>query len=357
MSTFTRHIPNQVAILGRTLTSVLPEVERQLARWKQKINTGPTHHELARQARASISSKRFHAQGGSVYALCYGTFRHDLVRLIVALQIISDYLDNLCDQAGCEDGKAFRQLHQSMLCAVNRNAAPQDFYRYYPYKDDGGYLDALVYECREIIGSLPSYDVVEDRITFLVRLYTDLQVYKHTRRDRRESLLQSWFATYEKDYPMLYWWEFAAAAGSTLAMFALFAASARPNLTRKEVEDIFSAYFPWICGLHILLDYFIDQEEDRCGGDLNFVFYYPDEATCQRRLLLFQEEALNRASSLHRSFFHRTIVKGLPALYLSDPKVKSQNLEAIAPLFFKVAGWDAALIHWLCKGLRRLRMI
>ncbi|MGD0205948.1 MAG: DUF2600 family protein, partial [Dehalococcoidia bacterium] len=89
-------------------------------------------------------------------------------------------------------------------------------------------------------------------------------------------------------------------------------------------------YFPWISGLHILLDYFIDQAEDEAGGDLNFVSYYPDAGRCRERLLLFLKQALDRAAALPAPLFHTTVVRGLPAFYLSDPKVSAQGFNHTA---------------------------
>ena len=56
--------------------------------------------------------------------------------------------------------------------------------------------------------------------------------------------------------------------------FMLCAAASNPQLTKDTADKIFAAFFPWIGGFHILLDYFIDQVEDDCHGDLNFVAYY-----------------------------------------------------------------------------------
>ena len=58
-------------------------------------------------------------------------------------------------------------------------------------------------------------------------------------------------------------WEFAAATGSTLGMFMLTAAAYQENLNTEEITTLKEAYFPWISCLHIQLDYFIDQAEDR----------------------------------------------------------------------------------------------
>lgn len=351
-----RKLPAQMAFIGRFLTLVLPDVDRELARWQAKISECP-ESELARQAASSIRLKRFHAQGGSVFALTAGGYRRDLVRLIVALQTISDYLDNLCDRAGCYDRHAFRMLHEAFLCAVDDEREVPDFYQLYPFGGYGGYLRSLVEVCRGVTADLPAYRLVRDDVLRLAELYCDLQVYKHTELWAREPLLISWFNRHRGRYPGIEWWEFAAAAGSTLGIFGLLASATRPELERREVNALVEAYFPYVCGLHILLDYFIDQEEDRQGGDLNFCFYYPDPETCGRRLRHFLAESLERVSRLKRPLFHRTVVKGLLALYLSDPKVRRQGLEPVSRMLFAGAGTDARLMHRVCRALRRVGVV
>lgn len=349
-------LPVRLALVGRLVTRVFPAVEQELDRWRAKLSDC-RQRELAGQAYASIRHKRFHAQGGSVYALAYGGFNRDLVRLIVALQTISDYLDNLCDRAGCLEQQAFRQLHQSMTVAVDPARETEDFYGLYPYQADGGYLEALVDQCRSVLKTLPAYHPAQEDVSRLVGLYSDLQVYKHTYLKDREPLLVNWFHERQSDYPDLHWWEFAAATGSTLAMFALFAAASRSNTTETDVLRIREVYFPWVCGLHILLDYLIDQEEDRQGGDLNFVSYYRDAEECRDRLKLFVRRALEGVSTLPHPAFHRTVVKGLLALYLSDPKVKKQGLQWLARDLIRTAGRDTLLLYQMCRMLRRLRAI
>jgi len=356
MTTVFKDLATETTLLARMVTGVLPEVEKQLARWRGLVEKCGDR-ELLTQAAASIRLKRFHAQGGSVFALVRNRVRPDLVALIVALQTISDYLDNLCDRAGCTDEKAFRQLHGAMVLALDPAAATGDFYRFYPHRDDGGYLEMLVRECQRVASRLPSYPKVQPAAARFAALYSDLQVYKHVETGRREALLQRWFETYRDRYPGLAWWEFAAAAGSTLGIFALFNLAADPGLAREDVLAVTRAYFPWVCGLHILLDYLIDQAEDLAGGDLNFVSYYPDAATCRRRLLFFLQQALAAVSSLPRALFHRTVVKGLLALYLSDPKVKHLKLDGLAGELLHVGGADAHLMFYTCRLLRAVRLI
>ncbi|NPV29489.1 MAG: tetraprenyl-beta-curcumene synthase family protein [Firmicutes bacterium] len=344
-----------LALVIRFAACVFPEVDRELARWRRLLEEAGDP-ELRRQGLASIAKKRFHAQGGSVYAL-YGAAARRLIPFFVAFQTISDYLDNLCDRAGCFDAAAFRQLHTAYTGALDPAGGPGDYYRLYPHRDDGGYLAALVAECREALRRLPSYGAVREEALRLARLYSDLQTFKHTCLERREGLLREWFAAHAASYPDLDWWEFAAASGSTLGIFALCAAAARPGLTAAEARAIAAGYFPWICGLHILLDYLIDQAEDRAGGDLNFVFYYPDAAACRERLAFFFRRALEEAARLPDPLFHLTVVRGLPAFYLSDPKVAAQELDEDARFLLELGGKEALWMHRACRFLRRLGRI
>lgn len=310
--------------MTRVYRHVLPGVREQLQFWRSRAEEMPDP-ELQRQAIASMTDKQFHCQGGAVYAAINLSLKHVLIPLIVAFQTISDYLDNLCDRSTSLDPEDFRRLHQSMLDAVDPAAPLHDYYAFRDEKDDGGYLNDLVKTCQASIRLLPSYHLVEGKVRTLVGLYCDLQVYKHIRRDLREDALDAWWQQHRGDYPEIRWNEFAAATGSTLGVFMLFMAAGDPGLQREQTETIFEAYFPYICGLHILLDYLIDQEEDEQGGDLNFCSYYDDADTTVERIAFIVARARNRAEQLDGPAFHRMIIEGLLALYLSDPKVSEQR--------------------------------
>lgn len=328
MSFESRHISrvpnNSLHLMLRVYRYVLPEVREQLNYWRS-IADGIPDPELQKQAIASMTSKQFHCQGGAVYAVANLPMRHVLIPLIVALQTISDYLDNLCDRSTSLDPDDFRMLHQAMLDAIDPAEPLHDYYAYRTEKDDGEYLNGLVKTCQASIRLLPSYPMVAKQVRHLVGLYCDLQVYKHIRHELREDALQTWWSKHESQYPTISWNEFAAATGSTLGMFMLFLAASDPELKPDTVKDIHAAYFPYICGLHILLDYLIDQEEDELGGDLNFCSYYQDLDQTVERIALIVMEARRKADRLVHPAFHRMIIEGLLALYLSDPKVKEQK--------------------------------
>ena len=239
-----------------------------------------------------------------------------------------------------------------MTDALDPEAAPQDYYVFYPFKDDGGYLTALVTTCQQQIRKLPCYQLIKPELLHLAALYSDLQTYKHLDPSIREQKMTTWIDQYRHHYPHITNWEFAAATGSTLGMFMLCAVASDKALTARDTIKISSAYFPWISGLHILLDYFIDAAEDQAGGDLNFVAYYADDSQMLSRLTLFTKQALLQAQSLPQPLFHKTVVQGLLAMYLSDPKTKGPKQQSVKTALLKTAGWYTIFLYLLCKLLR-----
>ncbi|MGK9250445.1 tetraprenyl-beta-curcumene synthase family protein [Paenibacillus humicus] len=311
-------------LMYRVYKYALPDVSAELESLRQRAERIPDP-ELRTQALSSMKEKRFHCQGGSVYAIADPASRKVLIPLIVALQTISDYLDNLCDRSTSLDADDFRLLHRSMLDAVDPDAELTDYYALRAERDDGGYLHHLVRTCQRQAAMLPGYAAAQPEVSRLVGLYGDLQVYKHIAKDLREEKLLAWWELHRREYPELRWNEFAAATGSTLGMFTLFAAALDPALTPERAAEVRRAYFPHVCGLHILLDYLIDQEEDREGGDLNFCNYYSGTAEAAQRIGEIVRRAREDIRRLPEPGFHRMIVEGLLALYLSDPKVSGQQ--------------------------------
>jgi len=257
--------------------------------------------------------------------------------------------------------KSYSTLHRSLFAALqpgDRPGADYNFYRHFPAQKDGGYLEALVSRAQQAAGGILSCEKIGAKVNFLTALYSELQSLKHLSRRHRQRHLQEWFRPYEKKYPSLLWNEFAAAAGSTLGTFVLLAHGSRPGSSDAETEKVFGAYFPWICALHILLDYYIDQEEDCSAGDLNFISYYEDSEHCRERLKFFVRSAMQRAGELPDPVFHQTVVKGLLALYLSDPKIKGSEQKKTARELMAATGCrDTAHLHRLCLLLRRCGII
>lgn len=342
----------QKSLLFHYIFFTLRQVKRMLKEWEAEAGRCPDH-ELRKQALNSIRLKDFHCQGGAVFAVPYPEWEPLLLRVIVAYQTLCDYLDNLCDRASCTDGASFRQLHESLKDALTPGAPLQAYYSLYPYNDDNAYIAKLVKECQKCLQELPSYPVVHEEVLMLAQLYIDLQVHKHIDLEQREAVLTNWAENHLKSYPGVLWQEFAAASGSTLAVFALWGLASQKGITKSECAEMMHTYFPWICGLHILLDYFIDQEEDRQGGDLNFTFYYAGQEEMMERLKLFIGNAHKNARRCPQGDFAKTVVEGLLAMYLSDRKVKKLGYRGMARDLLAESGRGALNTYRICAVVRQ----
>lgn len=310
--------------LYRLFHDVLPLARLQIERWTTQAKAIPDH-QLRTQALSSLRHKRFHADGGAVYAAANPTYMAVLVELIVALQTISDYLDNLCDRCDRYEAADFRQLHHSMRDAVDPGAPIRNYYTLRGNPDDGGYLQALVATCQNCVSQLPNYALVQAQVAWYVERYSELQEHKHIEPSKRGQTLVNWSQPYLQVHDNVMWWEFAAATGSTLGMFSLFLA-ATFEIDRDTVARIHESYFPWVCGLHILLDYLIDLDEDAREGDFNFVACYEDHQIARGRIRHFAKESFVRCKDMpFGGRIHRFVVQGLLAMYLSDEKVNRQK--------------------------------
>lgn len=340
------------AVLLNYVCEIFPRVEAELEIWRRSAMSSISR-ELARQALNSIKYKKFHAQGGCIYALYPGCDTDNLVPFIVALQTISDYLDNLCDRVGCTEEKSFRQLHISVEEALMPyGKGKSDYFLFYPY-NDGGYLNSLVDECRARLRNLKGYGLVYDYVIWLARLYGEMQSNKHIAFGRREECVRQWAIDRGCKRFGISEWEFAAAAGSTLGIFILCAMASMPEVVRYEVDKVAHAYFPWVCGLHILLDYFIDQAEDAEHGDLNFVSFYNGIDVCSERMLLFLKRSFEAVETLPYPQFHKLVIRGLLAMYLSDPKVRGPDMTYVSrSLLNSSGGVQGRLMYYGCRLLR-----
>ena len=116
------------------------------------------------------------------------------------------------------------------------------------------------------------------------------------------------------------------------------------------------AYFPWMQGLHIMMDYFVDQEEDRLGGDLNFCTYYENDRQMAARLIHFFKNADRGVSALPEARFHKMICRGLPAFYLADRKVaRQERVKRMAGEIIRSGGFLTRFFYIHCLFYRRLK--
>lgn len=347
---------NKATLIVQFIGRVFPLVKKNLAYWREEAAQCPDRN-LAAEALASIDSKGFHCLGGSVFALYPGVDVAAQVKFIVAYQTISDYLDNLVDNLEVQEEQSIVQLHLAMLEALQPDVQHSKYYAYYPYHEDGGYLDKLVAVCQDSIKRNPNLSLIQDELLETAMMYSNLQTYKHLALNIREEKMFAWLRTILPSTLDLTTWELAAATGSTLGIFCMHAAGSSGQFNVQMKQNLRKAYFPWICGLHILLDYLIDLEEDSQTQQLNFVQYYETPEAIRSGMEKMWNNALYHIQALPNRGFHQTVIQGLLALYLSDVKTRSPNICRITSRLLSEGGNTVRLLHWLCLKLRKHRII
>lgn len=319
--------PSGLGAMGRFLLFVVPSASRRLRRIELRAREIPDPL-LRAEALASITHKAYHVQGGSILATYLDRAAAERYIAIVApLETIYDYLDNLCDRLEGVGEHAYPTLHEALLDAVEPSRPLHDWYREGPHRDDGGYLRALVEEARSGIAALPSFEAVRPRLVEAARFYAELQTFKHYASGKREQACQGWYARNRERFPGLRWWEFAAACGSSLPVFAMLYLATRPALDARDVDATFDAYFPNISAVHILLDYFIDQAEDREHRELNFVACYRDGTEAVERVRRLLRKTIAGVRTLAPPEMHEFLVRAMCLFYLSHPKIFEQRLD------------------------------
>lgn len=344
-----------IKLMSKVYRKIIPAVHQELGYWRLRAESIP-NEELRTQALASIEHKTFHCEGGAILALSANDAYRKAVKFIVAYQTISDYLDNLCDRSTSLDPEDFAALHESMYDALTLQGESKNYYRYREDQDDGGYLTDLTKTCREVLNEIEHYPLIKDYLLELCEYYCNLQIHKHVIKEERVPRLERWFESHQNNLPEMEWYEFSACSGSTLGIFCLVSYAMRDDFQAQDAENIRKGYFPYIQGLHILLDYFIDQEEDREGGDLNFCFYYENQETLFKRLKHFVTEADKHTEFLPHKKFHQLINRGLLGIYLSDGKVRKQKkIRKLAKEMIKTGGIVSYFFYINCIAYRSVQ--
>ncbi len=324
-----------IALAVRFLTTVVPKASADLRRLRTRA-AAIQDAAIRREALASIRHKAFHVHGGCVFA----TFLPPAeiaryVSLIASFETAVDYLDNLCDRIGNADEDDFRALHEALIDAVTPAAPLRDYFRKRT-GDDGGYLAQRVAESQAGFGRLPSFDVARAGILDVTQRYCELQAVKHLQPGERERRTETAFASVAPD---LHWWEGAAASGSTMATFALAFAATTSALAESRAREIYAAYFPYFTALHILLDYFVDQAEDREHGELNFVACYPNADEAHAGIARIARLALQRVTALDEPEPHVFALRAMCGYYCTRPTL-SKAARSAALKIMREAGVD-----------------
>jgi tetraprenyl-beta-curcumene synthase len=302
---------------------VLHEVER----WQYHAAEIPDAT-IREDALNALEHKRSNAEGAALFWIIPTQRCPRLLRLLVAYEIMADFLDSTIERgahAGISNG---RQLHLALVDAVDIDRPTSDYYRHHPWRDDGGYLLRLVAACRRDCTALPSYRLVRPLLMRAAAL-AQVQGLNHELDLRlREIVLKAWAAALTDGDSQLGWYETAGAASAWLTVLALLAVAAESAPRPSYPSEVYLAYFPWISLTATLLDSYGDLLEDRLNEENSYIARYGslEDAVC--RIGEVMRRATIEARLLDHGERHCVILASMIAMYLSKDSSRAPEMRS-----------------------------
>jgi tetraprenyl-beta-curcumene synthase len=304
---------------SRYWLGIFPLVGRELRHWHEHARRIPDPV-LRRLALLTQRDERGNYEGAAAYAaLVPHAYRARVVRAVVAFQTAYDYVDTLSEQPSADPVANGHRLHSALLCALDPDSAHADYYEHAAASSDNGYIRRLVQACRDALGALPSYPAVITPALHAASTIVAYQSLNHELVQDGSRALARWGAAVAPADSGLHWWEAAAGGASSMTVFALIAAAAKPGLSVAETRATHDAYFPWISALHVLLDSLIDRATDLEYGHHNLIDHYASPAEAAQRLGWIATRAVRAAEALPDGTRHALILAAMTSFYLSAP--------------------------------------
>lgn len=336
----------------RELTWGLPATAREVARWRARAAAIPDAA-LRADALEAIERKRANIDGAVLFSTIAQRRSMALLRLLVAFEVLADYLDCTSERGAFVGVHNGRQLHRALIEALEPDAALSNYYSFHPWCDDDGFVTALVHTCREACAHLPSYSVVRPFVVRATELAQVLALNHEEDAERRDMLLRAWAAAnFSSDE--LAWFEWTAGASAWLTVLALLALAADDESGATEARPTSDAYLPWISLAGTLLDSYGDQDADIENGAHSYVAHYPSASAATRRIAAVTRRALDEASSLRDGARHRVLVSAMAAMYLSKESVRAPQWRTHTRALIRSSG---ALTRLLVPVLRAWRIV
>jgi tetraprenyl-beta-curcumene synthase len=304
---------------SRYWLGIFPLVGRELRHWHEHARQIPDPV-LRRLALLTQRVERGNYEGAAAYAaLVPRAYRARVVRAVVAFQTTYDYVDTLSEQPCADPVANGHQLHLALLSALDPDGEHADYYQHSTGSRDNGYIRHLVQACRDALRALPSYAAVAQAALHSASTIVAYQSLNHELAGDRPRALAQWGAAVAPPGSGLRWWEAAAGGASSMTVFALIAAAAKPGLSAAETTATHDAYFPWISALHVLLDSLVDRAKDLEHGHHNLIDHYSSPAEAAQRLGWIAARAVHGAEALPDGTRHALIVAAMASFYLSAP--------------------------------------
>jgi tetraprenyl-beta-curcumene synthase len=232
----------------------------------------------------------------------------------------------------------------ALVEALDPQRSLSDYYRHHRWRDDGGYLRALVESCREGCGQLPGYSRVRSNLCRETVRALVLGINHELEPARRDGELRRWASRECSGHREASWFELTSAASASLTVHALLALAAEAVGSDSEINAVLEAYFPWISATSTMLDSYVDQVEDARVGGHSYVAHYPSRAVAAQRVGELVQRSVSGARCLNRGHRHAVIATCMVTMYLSKDSARTPAMHTTTRNLVRCGGSLAVLM-------------
>ena len=336
-----RLTPGTLVALGRAAARELvwgmPAVAREVEHWRALAQAIPDPP-LREDALHALEDKRAHIDGAALYWTLTTRQSTTALRALVAFEVMAEYLDNTSERGahvGMHNGFA---LHTALIAALDPTHSVPDYYRFHPWREDGGYLRYLIETCQTLVQELPSYAIVQPLVVRAAELAQVQAINHELNVTRRDNAMRTWAQAHNGQRDELGWFEFTAGASGWLTILALLGYAADPNGNSGEVQAIYAAYLPWISLAATMLDSYGDVDEDARAGTHSYIDHYASSDDATTRIAEILQRAFTEASALPNGARHVVIAACMVAMYLTAPSARTAKNATRTRIYVSASG-------------------
>lgn len=307
------------AATGREVGWGLRKVDAEVAGWRRRAEQieDPARRQ---EALVSLETKRAIVEGAARFWSVPGRRDPDLLRLLVAFQVMANLLDVRSEGEACSASPTGGDLMQVLVEAVDLDRPLST-----GTADDGGYVAALASTCRSACARLTHYAAAQPLLVRRAELACSLGTHHISDQRLRDHALEQFARRDLVDDDGTTWFERAAGPGSALTVIALLTLAADPRTTTNDLQAAAAAY-SWVEILCTMLDSYADQLDDAVTGHVSFVGFYPDQKTAVERVGYLIDRSLRGTLALREGERHVVLVSMMIAMFLSRDGARSAPL-------------------------------
>ncbi|HMJ36265.1 MAG TPA: DUF2600 family protein [Baekduia sp.] len=310
---------------GRELRWGLNAVRAELAIWSARAQTIPDETVRSDVLKAMTKGRTL-VDGAALFWTLPSRRRPELLRMLVAFQTLLNFIDIALERdARGRDGSSGSLMWLARDALDVDGAAPPQHLIEDTIGNDGGFLRALVFACRQGCASLAQYPEARGLLLREARRSRAFEIEHDRDVPRRTENMKEFAAQEFGGHTELSWWELTGGAGSLLTAMAVLALAADEATTEEDLRRAADAYV-WVASAGALLDSYIDQFEDAAVDGHNWLDYYPTREDAAQRMSEVIGGALRETAALRNGERHVVMVASMTALALSCDSARGEGL-------------------------------